>query len=88
MAPQSKLLDKMMNDFLTWLRTGKNKTEGLIRAGIAHFYFVIIHPLFNFNYLFSSTSRNLTSKSFIEKGLCMNCTPSSSTPWCAITSAV
>jgi Fic family protein len=37
-------LEKEMQQFLTWWELSNDKEDGLIRAGIAHFYFVTIHP--------------------------------------------
>jgi Fic family protein len=33
-----------MNTFLAWWKSSLANMEGLIRAGVAHFYFVTIHP--------------------------------------------
>ena len=42
-APPSSRLEKEMKQFLAWWNK-KEPMEGLIRAGMAHFYFVTIHP--------------------------------------------
>lgn len=42
-APPSKNVPEEMENFLEWLNS-KSKTDGLIRAAIAHFWFVTIHP--------------------------------------------
>jgi len=42
-APQAGKLDPEMMAFLKWLDT-KDKIDPVIRAGIAHFWFVTIHP--------------------------------------------
>ncbi len=34
-----------MLKFLTWWDSHSDKDDGLIRAGLAHFYFVTINPL-------------------------------------------
>ncbi len=43
-APPGDVVERMMRDFLLWWESSKIKTDGLIRAGVAHFYFVTIHP--------------------------------------------
>jgi Fic family protein len=42
-APKAKLLDAEMNSFLDWFE-GKDKTDAVLRAGLAHLWFVTIHP--------------------------------------------
>ncbi|NQT22815.1 MAG: Fic family protein [Candidatus Omnitrophica bacterium] len=37
-------LNKEMKHFIDWWENKSKKTDGLIRAGVAHFYFVSIHP--------------------------------------------
>ncbi|HWU44404.1 MAG TPA: Fic family protein, partial [Bdellovibrio sp.] len=43
-APPSKNVSKEMTQFLDWFQDKKNETDGLIRAAIAHLWFVTIHP--------------------------------------------
>jgi len=43
-APPSNKIDDEIALFLSWWNTSKSKMEGLIRASIAHFWFVTIHP--------------------------------------------
>ena len=43
-APPGQKVEKEMSRFLSWWRQSPGKEEGLLRAGIAHFYFVTIHP--------------------------------------------
>jgi len=43
-APPVERLDKEMNDFLGWWEKSNGTTEGFLRAAIAHFWFVTIHP--------------------------------------------
>lgn len=43
LAPPSKNVSEEMANFLEWFNS-TNKTDGLIRAAIAHFWFVTIHP--------------------------------------------
>jgi Fic family protein len=43
-APPSEALPQEMKNFLKWWNDSQEKVDGLLRAGIAHFYFVTIHP--------------------------------------------
>ncbi|MBT3274663.1 MAG: Fic family protein, partial [Spirochaetales bacterium] len=43
-APPSSLLDQEMTQFLDWWEVSHEKVDGLLRSGIAHLYFVTIHP--------------------------------------------
>jgi Fic family protein len=43
-APPSKKVTSEMNGFLKWWNQSDQKGEGIIRAAIAHFWFVSIHP--------------------------------------------
>lgn len=43
-APPHDRLPDEMNTFLAWWKSSLANMEGLIRAGVAHFYFVTIHP--------------------------------------------
>ncbi|TWT94135.1 Adenosine monophosphate-protein transferase SoFic [Botrimarina colliarenosi] len=42
-APKADRLDKEMKRFLAWLN-GPSETDPVLRAGLAHFWFVTIHP--------------------------------------------
>ena len=42
-APPTKKLDKEMQIFISWINE-KSQLDGIIRAGIAHIWFVTIHP--------------------------------------------
>ncbi len=42
-APDAKKLKSEMRQFLTWAN-GKKKEDSLLRAGIAHLWFITIHP--------------------------------------------
>ena len=42
-APPAKKIDKEMQTFISWINT-KDELDGIIRAGIAHIWFVSIHP--------------------------------------------
>lgn len=45
-APPRKALEHALDDFLEWFETSRNQPEldPLVRAGIAHFWFVTLHP--------------------------------------------
>lgn len=43
-AVPGQLVEKEMEQFLSWWEKSKGQEDGLVRAGIAHFYFVTIHP--------------------------------------------
>ncbi|MBL7197367.1 MAG: Fic family protein [Candidatus Omnitrophica bacterium] len=43
-APPSDRVDSEMKRFMEWWQRGSKDVDGLLRAGIAHFYFVTIHP--------------------------------------------
>jgi len=43
-APPAGRLDKEMSRFLSWWDESMGKVEGIIRAAVAHFWFVTIHP--------------------------------------------
>ena len=43
-AVPSSSVKKEMNQFLLWWERTRSKVDGLLRAGLAHFYFVTIHP--------------------------------------------
>ena len=43
-APPGEKIEKEMREFLSWWKNTKGKEDGLLRAGLAHFYFVTIHP--------------------------------------------
>ena len=43
-APPAEKLDKEMKGFLDWWEKGNGTMEGFLRAAIAHFWFVTIHP--------------------------------------------
>ncbi len=42
-APPSKVVAKEMKEFFEWFNS-KTKMDGLLRAAVAHFWFVTIHP--------------------------------------------
>jgi Fic family protein len=43
-APPGEKVSKEMHLFLSWWNSGSQKMDGLLRTGLAHFYFVTIHP--------------------------------------------
>jgi len=43
-APPWNKVTSEMRKFIDWWEKGSKNTDGLLRAGIAHFYFVTIHP--------------------------------------------
>jgi len=42
-APSAKKLDKEMQTLIAWINT-KDQLDGIIRAGLAHIWFITIHP--------------------------------------------
>jgi Fic family protein len=43
-APPRDRLDQEMHDFLAWYNEPPNNLDGLLRAGLAHVWFELIHP--------------------------------------------
>lgn len=43
-APPGEAVATEMRNFLAWWKASLDKIDGLLRAGLAHFYFVTIHP--------------------------------------------
>lgn len=43
-AVPNSCVENEMDQFLTWWKISLDKIDGLLRAGLAHFYFVTIHP--------------------------------------------
>ena len=43
-APSADRLESEMKNFLNWWKKSEGTMEGFLRAGIAHFWFVTIHP--------------------------------------------
>lgn len=43
-APAGEAIDIEMKQFLRWWEESRKNIDGILRAGLAHFYFVIIHP--------------------------------------------
>jgi len=58
-APGRERLDAEMDVFTTWFNAPPSDLDGLIRAGLAHFWFVTIHPLEDGNGRISRTITEL-----------------------------
>lgn len=43
-APPGNRVEKEMKQFLTWWKASAMREDGLLRSGLAHLYFVTIHP--------------------------------------------
>jgi Fic family protein len=43
-APAASLLKREMSDFLIWANDAEDKTDAVLRAALAHLWFVTIHP--------------------------------------------
>ena len=43
-APPGETVEAEMRQFLRWWESSRKGTDGILRAGLAHLYFVIIHP--------------------------------------------
>jgi len=43
-TPPQELVETEMREFLRWWRSSRKITDGILRAGLAHFYFVTVHP--------------------------------------------
>lgn len=43
-APPRDVLEKELSVFLAWFKSSPTKVEGLLRAGLAHLWFVTLHP--------------------------------------------
>lgn len=43
-APPGEAVDDEMRHFLDWWKESRNGMDGILRAGLAHLYFVTIHP--------------------------------------------
>lgn len=43
-APPADRLETEMQQFIDWWEASRQKTEGIIRAALAHFWFVTLHP--------------------------------------------
>ncbi|MBI4398944.1 MAG: Fic family protein [Candidatus Omnitrophica bacterium] len=43
-APSGEIVEAQMRKFLSWWELSRKAADGILRAGLAHFYFVTIHP--------------------------------------------
>lgn len=43
-APPGDAVDAEMKQFLRWWEDSRKNTDGILRAGLTHFYFVTVHP--------------------------------------------
>ncbi len=43
-APPGERVEKEMRQFISWWESSLQNEDGLLRAGMAHFYFVTVHP--------------------------------------------
>lgn len=43
-APPGETVETEMREFLCWWESNRKATDGILRAGLAHLYFVTIHP--------------------------------------------
>ena len=43
-APPGEVVNAEMRQFLRWWEESRKNIDGILRAGLAHFYFVVIHP--------------------------------------------
>jgi Fic family protein len=43
-APPGQRVEREMQRFVSWWRTSATREDGLLRSGLAHLYFVTIHP--------------------------------------------
>lgn len=43
-APPGEMVEAEMKEFLRWWESSLKTTDGILRAGLTHFYFVTIHP--------------------------------------------
>ena len=43
-APPGERIEKEIRQFLLWWNSSLKKEDGLLRSGLAHFYFITIHP--------------------------------------------
>ena len=62
-APPPERIDGEMQHFLTWWNGASHHLDGLLKAGIAHLYFVTIHPFDDGN---GRITRALTDRALAE----------------------
>ncbi len=62
-APPDERVEKEMKRFLAWWESSLKSEDGLLRAGVAHFYFVTIHPFEDGN---GRVARALTDRALAQ----------------------
>jgi Fic family protein len=62
-APPGERVEREMRQFLAWWNSSLKSEDGLLRAGVAHFYFVTIHPFEDGN---GRVARALTDMAFAQ----------------------
>ncbi|MFY9367862.1 MAG: Fic family protein [Desulfomonilia bacterium] len=62
-APPAERIGQEMDHFLDWWHSSKGNIEGLVRAAVCHFWFVIIHPFEDGN---GRIARALTDMAFAQ----------------------
>lgn len=63
-APPSKIVKQEMDVFMKWFRSSKETLPALTRSGIAHSYFVSVHPFIDGN---GRVGRAISEKAMAEK---------------------
>lgn len=43
-GPPANILKPSLTDLMTWLNKSSQDIDGIIRAGVAHFWFIVLHP--------------------------------------------
>lgn len=66
-APPPERLDMEMGRFLTWFGELSRKIDGLLRAGLAHLYFVTIHPFEDGNGRIARAITDLLAKGILRQ---------------------
>ncbi|HQT45189.1 MAG TPA: Fic family protein, partial [Candidatus Micrarchaeota archaeon] len=64
-APPRERLDLEVDHFLAWFNAAPGDLDGLIRAGLAHLWFVTLHPFEDGN---KRVSRLLLNKALFDSG--------------------
>lgn len=62
-APPGEAVEDEMRQFFQWWKESQSNLDGLLRAGIAHFYFLTIHPFEDGN---GRIARSLTDMALAE----------------------
>jgi Fic family protein len=64
-APPGETVEAEMRQFLRWWESSRKATDGILRAGLAHLYFVTIHPFEDGN---GRIARALTDMALAQDG--------------------